>query len=280
MSESAVRVVVVHPDLMGTYGDGGNGIVLAQRLRWRGLDAELIEAPSDLAIPRGGDIYCLGGGEDGPQAQSASALAGDGALPGAVERGAVVLAVCAGFQVLGESFVAGGAQHDGLGVIDVRSEAGAGRRAVGELVSEPTEVAHDAWSLPALTGYENHAGVTTLGPSAAPLGRAVVGVGNGDGSGVDGARQGRVLATYMHGPVLARNPALADLVLSWVSGPLAPVDDGEVERLRAERLVAAGAASGRRRLSGPRRGRRRRSRRDRRHPPGSPDGTGNPRDER
>lgn len=264
MSESAVRVVVVHPDLMGTYGDGGNGIVLATRLRRRGYEAELIEAPSDEPLPAGGDVYCLGGGEDGPEAQSAAALLADGGLNAAAQRGAVVLAVCAGLQVVGESFVAGGHEHAGVGLLDARSVVGGGRRAVGELVSEPAAGAAEA-PLPVLTGYENHAGVTSLGPDAEPLGRVVLGVGNGDGSGWEGARQGRVVGTYMHGPALARNPALADLLLSWVVGPLAPIDDGEVDRLRAERLVAAGAASASRRV-----GRRMRWRRSTRRAPAGP----------
>ena len=101
--------------------------------------------------------------------------------------------------------------------------------------------------LPALTGYENHAGVTTVGPDSRPLGRVVRGVGNGDGSGTDGVRSGRVIGTYLHGPVLARNPALADLILSTVVGDLEPVDDSESEELRRERLMAGNStASGRR----------------------------------
>ncbi|MDQ4133221.1 MAG: hypothetical protein M3179_08470, partial [Actinomycetota bacterium] len=89
------------------------------------------------------------------------------------------------------------------------------------------------------TGYENHAGVTALGPAATPLGRVRVGSGNDAGDGTEGAITGRVVGTYLHGPALARNPALADLVLSWVAGPLSPLDDGEVEALRAERMNAA-----------------------------------------
>lgn len=264
--ESAVRIVVVHPDLLGTYGDGGNAVVLAQRLRWRGQPAEVVQATSDSPVPGTGDLYCLGGGEDAPQALSVAALAADGNLARAVGQGAVVLAVCAGLQVMGESFPAGGAFHPGLGLLDLRTTPGLGPRAVGELVVEPglpgSPGDPDRPSspgdpdrpgspgdpdLPTLTGYENHAGVTALGPGLAPLGRVVTGTGNGNGNGsVDGAVSGRVLGTYLHGPVLARNPALADLLLSWVVGPLAPLDDSEVDRLRAERLVAARRRSWRR----------------------------------
>src|SRR5262249_12348404 len=92
--------------------------------------------------------------------------------------------------------------------------------------------------LPALSGYENHAGVTSIGPGAAPLGRVRRGTGNGDGSGVDGVWAGRVVGTYLHGPVLARNPALADHLLSGVGGELDPLDDSDQLAWREERLAA------------------------------------------
>ncbi|HET9731082.1 MAG TPA: hypothetical protein VFP54_00270 [Acidimicrobiales bacterium] len=244
MSESAVRVVVVHPDLLGTYGDGGNGVILARRLEWRAVPVELISAPSGSPLPDSCDVYCLGGGEDSPQVRAAVELADGRPLARAVERGAAVLAVCAGFQVLGTSFIGpGGAEHPGLGLIDVRTVRGSGPRAVGELVAEPLD------GSPMLTGYENHASATERGPGVAPLGRVVSGVGNGAGDGTEGAVAGKVFCTYMHGPVLARNPALADRILTAVvGGELAPLDDSEHEALRAERLSAVpDAAAGRRR---------------------------------
>lgn len=237
-SDSAVRVVVVHPDLMGTYGDGGNALVLTQRLAWRGFDVELVQAASDRPVPTDGDLYCLGGGEDGPQARSSSALGATGALASAHQAGAVIFAVCAGLQILGRSFPgADGVVRSGLGIVDLAT-AKEGRRKVGELVVEPEA----ALGLPTLTGYENHAGVTRLGEGVRPLGRVVVGTGNGAGDGAEGVVGDRVLGTYMHGPALARNPALADLILGWVVGTLDPLDDREEEALRAERLAAAGAA--------------------------------------
>lgn len=319
--QSVVRIVDVHPDLLGTYGDGGNAVVLAQRLRWRGYPAEVLRALSSDPLPASADLYCLGGGEDGPQARSAARLAADGSLARAVAGGAAVLAVCAGFQVVGESFPGSdGAPRAGLGLLDVRTTKGAGRRAVGELVVEPT-VALDATGppglLPVLTGYENHGGVTVRGPGATPLGRVVAGVGNGAGDRTDGAvsmpgaggggpmpgaggggpsSTGGVIGTYLHGPVLVRNPALADLLLAWAlgdlagaaggdmalpgppgpldasgrsgppaalagRGPLAPLDDAEVDQLRAERLAAARAGISTRGWAGwsSRPGRRRRS---------------------
>ena len=233
---SAVRIAVVHPDLLGTYGDGGNGVILARRLQWRGLPSEVVEAHSGAPLPTGCDVYCLGGGEDGPEARAAAELAPGNPLGRAVEGGAAVLAVCAGFQVVGTSFPgAGGAEHAGLGLIDVRSRKGTGRRAVGELVTRPDP----SLGLPELTGYENHGATTDLGPGVAPLARVVTGVGNGTADAAEGAVAGRIFCTYMHGPVLARNPALADVVLASVVGPLAPLDDAEAEDLRAERLAAS-----------------------------------------
>lgn len=238
-----LRVAVVFPDLLGTYGDGGNGLILARRAEWRGFDVELLQAASDARVPDA-DIYCLGGGEDGPQVRAATTLIGDGTLATRVASGAVVLAVCAGFQVVGRRFPgASGEVHEGLGLLDVETVKGEGPRAVGEVVTEPVGLE----DLPALIGFENHGGVTTLADGAVALGRVTAGIGNGDGNGTEGAVQGRVVGTYLHGPVLARNPALADLLLSWAleDAALTPLDDAAAESLRGERL---GASRHRRRL--------------------------------
>ena len=243
---SALRVVVVHPDLLGTYGDGGNGQVLAGRARWRGLPVELLYAESGAPLPAGADVYCLGGGEDGPQVLSAQLLR-QSPLERAVDGGAVVLAVCAGYQVVGTSFPdTEGRLHPGVGLLDVATVKGAGQRAVGELAAAPSSsdegdgaaaLAPDA----ILTGFENHSAVTALGDGTPPLGRVITGVGNGTGDGTEGARRGRVVGTYLHGPVLARNPELADLLLELATGTaLAPLDDTEEAALRTERLTALG----------------------------------------
>ena len=233
---STVRIALVYPDLLGTYGDSGNALILAQRLRWRGQGAEVVEINAGGEVPDSCDLYVVGGGEDLPQALAATELAAQHSLHRAVDRGAAVLAVCAGLQVLGEAFVGpDGIEQAGLGLLDCRTRRGKGPRAVGELVVEATAEP----SLPLLTGYENHGGVTELGPDARPAGRVRSGVGNGDADRTDGVVAGRIWGTYMHGPALARNPALADLVLSWVTGPLEPLDDAESLDLRAERLRAA-----------------------------------------
>jgi CobQ-like glutamine amidotransferase family enzyme len=226
----ALQIALVFPSLLGTYGDGGNASVLAQRLRWRDIDAEVIDIAVDEPLPEQADIYVLGGGEDTAQTLAVSRLSG---LASVVQRGAPVFAVCAGFQILGETFLdARGATHPGLGLIDCHTNRLAGSRAVGELLGLPVVDGLDA----PLTGYENHGGHTVLGPDAAPLAKVEAGVGNGEG--VDGAVQGSVVATYLHGPALARNPALADWILAKVAGPLAPLDDTEEEELRRERFAA------------------------------------------
>jgi lipid II isoglutaminyl synthase (glutamine-hydrolysing) len=231
-----LRLVWVYPDLLSTYGDRGNLLVLLRRALLRDLEAETVEVKSDEPVPDDGDIYLLGGGEDLPQILAANRLRADGGLQSAAERGAVVFAVCAGYQLLGREF--GGVEGEpvaGLDILDVTSGRGE-RRGVGEIVAD----VDPALGVPPLTGFENHQGVTRIGAGARPLARVSTGVGNGDGT--EGAYAGNVLGTYLHGPALARNPGLADLLLSWAAGPLEPLP-AEAEEwarlLRGERLAAA-----------------------------------------
>ncbi|MFO7252446.1 MAG: glutamine amidotransferase [Actinomycetes bacterium] len=229
-SESALRLVWIYPDLLSTYGDQGNVLVLEHRARARGIPVETLHVRSADPVPESGDIYLLGGGEDRPQMLGAERLRRDGGLLRAAERGAVVFAVCAGYQLIGREFCGDEGQPvPGVGLLDVVSVRGQ-KRAVGELAAE----VDPAFGLPTLTGFENHMGVTRLGPGVRPLSRTLVGVGNGDGT--EGAYAGRVVGTYLHGPALARNPALADLLLRWVVGDVPPIDDTWYEHLRKERL--------------------------------------------
>ena len=243
--DSTLRVGLVYPELLGTYGDRGNAVVLVQRARWRGIPAELVEVPAGDPIPDSLDVYLLGGGEDDPMHLAGAGLrASRAALERAVGAGAVVLAVCGGFQLVGHRYLAAdGTVLDGIGLLDLETRAGS-TRLIGEVVVDPEP------PLPRLTGFENHWGRTTLGPGLAPLGRVVTGGGNGDGTGVEGALDGHVLGTYLHGPVLPRNPALADRLLGWATGQaagdLAPLDGAPDEQLRAARLHA-GTATGVRR---------------------------------
>lgn len=221
----------IYPTVLGLYGDRGNALVLASRATRRDVRTEIITVQPGERVPAQADIYLLGGGEDLAQTTAVELLRADGTLARVVDAGRVLFAVCAGMQVLGHSFAAGEGIVAGLGLLDVTTVPGADR-AVGELL-----VAPELPTLPLLTGYENHRGRTTLGPDAQPLGRVRAGVGNGDGT--EGAVQGRVIGTYLHGPALARNPALADLLLAWAVGrPLAPLDDHVADALRAERLDA------------------------------------------
>ncbi len=239
--ESAIRLVSIYPMLLGTYGDGGNLRVLTMRASARGFAVEPIELDAGQPVPEGADLYLLGGGEDDAQVAAARTLRRDRGLARAVEGGAVVFGVCAGYQLLGKEFPGSdGVLEPGLELLDVTTGR-LPRRAVGELLAEPVsglDSASGGRLTQPLTGYENHAGGTTLGAGAHPLARVRAGVGNGIDQ-LEGAVQGRILGTYLHGPGLARNPELADLLLTWVVGtPLPPLDMPAVDALRAERLAA------------------------------------------
>jgi hypothetical protein len=232
---SSLRLIWVYPDLLSTYGDRGNLLVLERRAGLRGIEVESVLVNADQPVPREGDLYLLGGGEDLPQVLAGRRLRADGGLAAAARRGAAVFAVCAGYQLVGEEFGGEDGQPlPGLEILDIRSGRGP-RRGVGEILAD----VDSSLGVPRLSGFENHQGVTKLGPDAAPLARVVTGVGNGDGT--EGAYAGRILGTYLHGPALVRNPGLADLLLSWVAGPLQPLppaDEEWVLRLREQRLAA------------------------------------------
>jgi CobQ-like glutamine amidotransferase family enzyme len=234
MADSEVRIGLVLPDVMGTYGDGGNALVLRQRLRLRGVAAEIVEITLDDPVPESLDLYTLGGAEDYAQRLATRHLIKYPGLQRAAERGAPVLAICAAIQVLGHWYeTSSGERVDGVGMLDLTTSPQSART-IGELVSKPLL----AGLSQQLTGFENHRGGTVLGPDASPLSTVVKGAGNRAGDGFDGALQGSVVATYMHGPCLARNPELADLLLSKVVGGLSPLRLPEVELLRSERLAA------------------------------------------
>ena len=240
------RIALVYPELLGTYGDGGNAMVLAERLRWRGLPAEVVPVPAGEPVPPGCDIYLLGGGEDEPQVLAAQGLRAGRSLARAVEDGAVVLAVCAGLQIVGRTFWGtDGVHHEGVGLLDLETRRSLGPegapappRAVGDIAVRPDP----ELGLPVVLGYENHGGRSRPLPGAAgrPFGHVLgAATGNGTPDRAEGWWAGRVLATYLHGPVLAHNPALADLLLRWVHPDLPPVPEPPaVDRLRAVRSRA------------------------------------------
>jgi hypothetical protein len=223
--ERVLTIGLIYPELLGTYGDGGNALVLAERARRRNINAEIIHVGIDDEVPDA-SIYLLGGGEDGPQRLGADLLRRS-SFSSRVQNGSYVLAVCAGLQILGTSFaVEGDDEFEGLGLVDIETRRGE-RRIVGDLLVRVNEKL--------LVGFENHGGRTTLGPGVRALGTVERGRGN-DGV-VDGFTTSTLWASYAHGPVLAMNPWFADEVLERVLGrelgPLATVADELYEERRA-----------------------------------------------
>ena len=237
MSTESLRIVWIYPDLLSTYGDRGNLLILARRAAPARHAGRGAGGPLRPAAARHGDIYLIGGGEDGPQALGAQRLLADGGLHRAVAQGAVGLRRLRRLPAARHLVLRQGRQCAGLELLDLALRPGA-TRAVGELAGE----IDPRLGLPPLTGFENHGGRTHLGPGVSPLARVTAGVGN-DGA-TEGAWRGRLLGTYSHGPALARNPALADLLLRWATGAhqLPPLDDTWPDRLRAERRAAVAAA--------------------------------------
>jgi lipid II isoglutaminyl synthase (glutamine-hydrolysing) len=208
---AVLRVAVLYPELLGTYGDGGNALALRRRAERRGLAIEVVAVSHGDAMPDA-NLFIVGGGEDGPQRLAVEALRSS-TFAARVNDGAQVLAVCAGLQILGHSFaVAGDASYDGLGLVDAVTVRGAARR-VGDMATRVNGRL--------LVGFENHGGVTHRGDVPA-LGDVVRGYGN-DGS-TDGFATGSILATYAHGPVLVQNPWFCDEILARLVGhELAPL---------------------------------------------------------
>jgi lipid II isoglutaminyl synthase (glutamine-hydrolysing) len=210
-----MRIVVGHlfPDYLNIYADRGNMAVLAQRAAWRGHELEVRAlGPGDGVRPGEHDLYYVGGGQDREQELIAPALAAMGpSLQEAIEGGAAALAVCGGYQLLGRFYRdRSGDELLGAGVLPLHTVAGE-RRMIGDVL---LECELEPGEHRTLAGFENHAGRTVLDAGAEPLGRVLAGFGNDGESGYEGCRAGRVLGTYLHGPLLPRNPWLADWLLA------------------------------------------------------------------
>jgi lipid II isoglutaminyl synthase (glutamine-hydrolysing) len=209
------RLVVGHlfPDYLNIYADRGNIAVLARRAAWRGyeLDVRPLGAGAEIR-PGEHDLFYVGGGQDREQALIAPELAAlGGPLQEAFAAGAAFLAVCGGYQLLGRFYRdQSGEELPGIGLLPLHTVAGA-RRMIGDVLLE-CEL-ESGWKQ-TLAGFENHAGRTILDPGAEPLGRVVAGFGNDGESGYEGCRSGRAIGTYLHGPLLPRNPWLADWLLA------------------------------------------------------------------
>ena len=212
-----IKIINLLPELLGTYGDQGNVATLSWRLTQRGIENQVIQASARKPIPTDGDFYFLGGGEDDAQVAAVELLRRDGALEKALNNGAHLFAVCAGFQLLGNAFPAsGGRVVEGLGLLPIVTEP-ATPRSVGELLLDST------LGIGQLTGFENHAGQTRFVEKLQPLGIVKHGIGNHNSEKCDGAVTENIIATYMHGPALVRNPKLADYFLARKLGELAPI---------------------------------------------------------
>ena len=234
----ALRIAHLYADEMNIYGDRGNILTLRKRAEWRGIPVEV------TAVGRGPeadldrfDLLFWGGGQDRDQRlvfEDLSAHKADG-IRAAVARGAVVLAVCGGYQLLGQYYVtADGQKLPGLGLLDLYTVPGP-RRNIGNVLIDAGGLGITPSTL---VGFENHSGKTYLGPGLRPLGRVVRGTGNNGEDGTEGVAAGNVFGTYLHGSLLPKNPQLADLLLRQALGQELPALDDAVER-RAHDLVAA-----------------------------------------
>lgn len=226
---------IVHllPELLGTYGDRGNVEILSWRLKARNVAHEVLTIGVGDEVPTTADLYLLGGGEDDAQIAALEILGKKDSLHAALKNGAHIFAVCAGFQILGTQFPATGDRIiQGLGLVGIETVS-ANHRSVGELLSRPTV------PIEMLTGFENHGGQTRFLEELQPLGHVVSGIGNGQGSNVDGLVTSQIVATYMHGPAFARNPELADWILSRKYGELPALSAPIFNQLHDERVSKA-----------------------------------------
>jgi lipid II isoglutaminyl synthase (glutamine-hydrolysing) len=202
-----VRIAHLYPREMGLYGDSGNVVVLAKRLGWRGHAVNVVRIdPGSRTDLRRADLVVGGGGSDAAQRQVVpDLLSRKGQVGELLESGVPMLLVCGMFQLFGQSYIpADGCEIPGIGVFDAVSTSSRPRISGPITVQTPFGM---------VTGYENHSGVTRLAPTQQPFGHVVSGVGNGVGSGVEGALAGAAIGTYLHGPLLAANPGLADHLL-------------------------------------------------------------------
>lgn len=239
-----LRVCALYPDLMNIYADRGNLLVLERRCAWRGIGFEL--SGSDLGAELDHDrhdLFYIGGGQDRDQRLCAQDLLATkrAALHAAAARGATILGVCGGYQLLGHSYALGTQEIQGVGLLDVRTVREPGPRLVGNVAIEVRLQGAAEHSV--LAGFENHGGRTRLGPGARPLGRVLRGHGNDGASGQEGARQGATIGTYLHGPLLPKNAWFADWLIATALGvdprALTPLDDAlENEAHRGARRAA------------------------------------------
>ncbi len=231
--QRVLRVCALYPDLMNIYADRGNLIVLQRRCSWRGIGFEL--SASSLGEDLDGerhDLYYIGGGQDRDQRLCAQDLLATKAqaLRAAAARGAIVLGVCGGYQLLGRAYTLGAERIEGVGLLDLETVREQGPRLIGNVAVEPSGLGAGGQ---VLAGFENHGGRTYLGGDQAALGRVLRGHGNDGRSGLEGAVAGSAIGTYLHGPLLPKNVWFADWLIERAlgldAGSLTPLGD-EIER--------------------------------------------------
>jgi lipid II isoglutaminyl synthase (glutamine-hydrolysing) len=226
-----LRVLALYPDQMNIYADRGNIIFLQRRCEWRGIDFSYVAAgPGETIDPGAHDLFYLGGGQDRDQRAVAADMVASkrDALGAAVDDGAVLLAVCGGYQLLGHSYQLGDERLPGLGLADLETVREPGERLTGNVAIEA-----DLGGGPqTIAGFENHGGRTYLDDGATPLGRVLRGFGNNGRDSLEGVRRDNLIGTYLHGPLLPKNAWLADRLIAlalarrYGSAPqLEPLDD-------------------------------------------------------
>ena len=240
-----LRLLALYPEQMNIYADRGNMIYLAKRCEWRGIGFRLATAgPGEGFDPSEHDLVYVGGGQDRDQRLVAVDMVETkrDALAAAVHDGAAVLAVCGGYQLLGHSYQLGQERIEGLGLVDLETVREEGPRLIGNVAIEA-----DLGDGPqVIAGFENHGGRTYLGAGEQPLGRVIKGHGNNGGDGYEGVRRANLIGTYLHGPLLPKNPGLADrlirLALARRTGSepeLEPLDDALETRAHESARAAA-----------------------------------------
>jgi CobQ-like glutamine amidotransferase family enzyme len=237
---ATLRVCALYPELMNIYADRGNLAVFQARCEWRGLGFELsgstLNEPLD---PEAHDLFYMGGGQDRDQVAVAHDMLETKreALHAAAAEGAVVLAVCGGYQLLGSGYQLGDEELPGVGLVDLRTVREPGPRLIGNCAIE----ADLGTGARVIAGFENHGGRTYLGEDERPLGRVLKGHGNNDRDGTEGVHRGNVIGTYLHGPLLPKNVWLADRLIELaLDVELEPLDDELEAAAHASARRAAG----------------------------------------
>lgn len=238
-----LRVCTLYPDLMNIYADRGNMLLLERRCAWRGIDFQLTASGLGQGLdPEAHDLFYMGGGQDRDQRLCAEDLVSTkrDALHAAAARGAVVLGVCGGYQLLGHSYALADEQVPGVGLVDLHTVRGEGPRLIGNVAIEVALGSGTPRRI--LAGFENHGGRTHLSADEQALGRVLRGYGNDGHSGLEGMRRGSVIGTYMHGPLLPKNAWFADWLVQTALGlqELVPLDDALEDAAHASARHAAG----------------------------------------